>query len=549
MRMSALVGRRYKEQPSDATTPGHALLLRGGYVRPVAPGIHAWLPPALRIIHKIAGIVREEMDGIGGQEMQAAATAHEAGLLQACQNEFTSYTQLPLAVYQIQRHFEDDARCWGGLIQAREYLLNEAYSLHRSQEDLERFYARCAHAYHRIFARTGLLEVISATADTREGGEAAAHTFVLLTESGREAVAVSEDGAYRALPDVAQAAIKPFPEEPRPLEKVHTPNSKTIEELAAYLGVEKRRTAKAVFYDRDDTGKLVLAIIRGDREVCEAKLAKLIGTTPEAAPEDRIRAVGAEPGFASPVGLDPRKVRILVDHTVQQSNNLVTGANEVDYHFINFNLSRDLPDVSTVDMLQVADGDPSPGGNNVLRLRRGIRLGTIVQQGGAPCHALDMTYDDEHGMPCTPLLGYYTLAVDRLMSAVMEATCDTFGPKWPISIAPWQVHINALARGSHELTETADRLYRELTDAGLEVLYDDRDARPGVQFAEADLLGIPFRVIVGERGLKQGHFEWKRRDTDGSGTLPVDGAVATLRQWVAEALADMHKQAGTLTLA
>lgn len=577
MRMSKLVGARYKERPAEAVLDSHAFLLRGGYARQVANGIYSLLPPGLRVARKIEQIIREEMNRIGGQEVlmpvalpkelweesgryasvgselvrfsdrtghgMVLGMTHEEAVVHLCRNEINSHAQFPFMVYQIQTKFRDEPRSRGGLIRVREFTMKDAYSFHVSQDDLERFYEDCRRAYHRIFARAGLPQVVAVESDTGMMGGKVAHEFMLLTDAGEDTIVVCEETGYQANLDVACGRIQAFPEPLKPLEKVHTPNCRTIEEVAAFLGVESRQTAKVVFYDRDSEGKLVMVVVRGDRDVNESKLARIIRAIPAPAAEDRIRAVGTEPGFASPMGLDPWNVRLVVDHTVRESNNLVTGANEVDYHFMNYNLERDTPGVETVDIVQVQEGDRTSDGKGTLRFKRGIEVGNIFQLGDRYTRSMGMTYNDEDGKACTPIMGCYGIGVGRLVSSVMEACHDDYGPKWPISVAPWQVHLNAIKLNAPAVRETAETLYAALQKSGIEVVYDDRDARPGVQFADADLLGVPFRVIVSERNLQEGRIEWKRRDTGVSGTTPVERAVEILRDWIGEALRDIEKQA------
>ena len=354
---------------------------------------------------------------------------------------------------------------------------------------------------------------------------------------------VSSPTAVRSMNSCATGIIDGAPEAPLPLEKVHTPGCRTIDEVAGFLGVATRKTAKAVFYDHDSEGKLVFVVVRGDREVNEAKLARIIQAAPVPADEARIRSVGAEPGFASPLGIDREKVRLVIDHTVKSSNNLVTGANELDYHYTNFNLDRDLPGVETVDVVDIEEGDLAPDGKSRIVLQRGIEVGNIFQLGRKYTQSMGMTYDDEQGKAQVPIMGCYGIGVGRLMSSVMEVRRDEYGPKWPITIAPWHVQLNALKLDQPPVREAAEKLYLDLCAAGIEVLYDDRNARPGVQFADADLLGIPFRIIVGERNLKDGNLEWKRRDTGESGTIPLENAVETIAQWLREAMAQVERAA------
>lgn len=578
MRMSHMVGSRFKERPAEAAIESHALLLRGGYARQVSNGIYSLLPPGLRVVRKIERIIREEMDRIGGQEVlmplvqprelwdesgryesvghemvrfkdrtghdMVLAMTHEEGVVHLVRNEINSHAQLPFMVYQIQTKFRDEPRSRGGLIRVREFTMKDGYSFHTTQEDLERYYADCYKAYHRVFARAGLPQVVAVQSDTGMMGGKVAHEFILLTEIGEDTIVLCEEEGYVANMEVATGRIAHFPADPLPLEKVHTPGKQTIEEVAGFLGIPHTQTAKAVFYESDAEGKLVLAVVRGDRDVNEMKLAKIIGAMPAPASDGKIRAAGAVPGYASPMGLDPKKVRIVVDHTVAGSNNLATGANEADYHFKNFNLERDLPGTSTVDIVQVAEGDRGPEGRGAITLERGIEVGNIFQLGTKYSASMKMSYNDENGKAQTPIMGCYGIGVGRLMSSIMEVHRDDYGPIWPLSVAPWQVHLNALQMAkSPEVRETAETLYADLTARGVEVLFDDRDARPGVQFADADLLGVPLRLIVGDRNLKDGNIEWKRRDTGESGVVPVAEAANLVAGWIAEAVAALDAAA------
>ncbi|MCP4644185.1 MAG: proline--tRNA ligase [bacterium] len=577
MRMSEMVGNRYKERPAEAALESHAFLLRGGYARQVANGIYSLLPPGLRIVRKIENIIREEMDRVGGQEVlmpvalprelwdesgryeavgnelirfkdrtghdMLLGMTHEEAVVHLCRNELNSYAQLPFMVYQIQTKFRDEPRSRGGLIRVREFTMKDAYSFHTTQEDLERYYQECYRAYQRIFARAGVPEVAVVESDSGMMGGKVAHEFMLLTEVGEDTIVTTEDGSYLANLEVAEGQIAAYPEDPKPLEKVHTPNCKTIEEVAGFLGVETRQTAKAVFYDHDSDGKAVLVVIRGDRDVNEAKLAKVIQAEPIPASEERIRAAGSEPGFASPMGLDSAQWRVIVDQTVAASNNLVTGANEIDYHYTNFNLDRDLPGVDAVDICDVQEGDLSLDGGQPLVFKRGIEVGNIFQLGTRYTESMSMEYDDDQGQSQVPIMGCYGIGVGRLMSSVMEVRHDKYGPQWPITIAPWQVHINALKLAAEGVKDTAEQIYNECRKSGIEAILDDRDARPGSQFADADLIGVPFRIIVGQRNLKNGEVEWKRRDTGESGTLPVAEAVGAIREWIAEAYAAIEDSA------
>ncbi len=573
MRLSQLVGTRYKDRPAEATLESHAFLLRGGYARQVANGIYSLLPPALRVAHKIERILREEMDRVGGQEVlmpvalprelwdesgryqsvgnelarwrdrtghdMVLAMTHEEGVVHLCRNEISSYAQMPFMVYQIQTKFRDEPRSRGGLIRVREFTMKDGYSFHTSQADLERYYAEVYRAYQRIFARAGLPEVIAVESDTGMMGGGLAHEFILLCEAGEDTIAVAADGSYAANLEVARGKIEAYPAEPQALEKVHTPGTKTIEDVTGYLNVPAWQSAKAVFYDSDADGKLVFVLIRGDRDVNEMKLAKIIGKMPVPADEEKIKAAGAVAGYASPLGLDAAKFRLVVDHTVRDSNNLVTGANETDYHYKNFNLARDLAGVVTVDICAVAEGDLAEKTGSPLHLKRGIEVGNIFQLGTKYSKTMGMTYLDEAGRAQVPIMGCYGIGVGRLLSSVMEVRRDAHGPKWPITIAPWQVHICALRPDQEGVGAFAEKLYNDLTAMGIEALWDDRGAQPGVQFADADLLGIPIRAIVGGRNLKQGKIELKRRDTGEMELIDADKAAEAIAARVKQAAAEI----------
>lgn len=565
MRMSQLLGARFKERPADAVFDSHAFLLRGGYLRQVTNGVFSLLPPGQRVLHKLQAIVREEMERAGAQEILSsiarpsdwAIEANTGGriefddrsgramslgglceeaVVQLCRGELRSYSQLPFAVFQIQTEFRDEPRSRGALIQAREFMLQETYSFHTSQECLATAYEAWTDNYRRIFARTGLAGVVLAEAVPRPLCGELAHAFMLPCDAGGETLVACDSCSYRATLDAASGSVTPFPEAPKPLEKVHTPGLKTIRDVAAYVGVEPRQGAKAVLYDSDRDGRLVILVIRGDIEASEAKVARIIGKTPVPASEERILACGAVPGFATAMGLDPAKCRIIIDHTIAESGNFVCGANEIDWHYKNFNLERDLPGICTVDVAQLPDGARCAQCGGVLRYQDGLTLAALRDLGTRYTQSMDMSYMDEAGKARYPVVARFAMGLSRLLSAVVEARHDKFGPKWPMTLAPWQVHLHALKAHEDGVRSAADTLYSELQAAGIEVLYDDRDVSPGVQFAEADLLGAPIRILVGSRHLASGHVEYKRRDTGENGTLSLTDAVAAVRQWIDDAM-------------
>ena len=564
MRMSKLVGKTIRENPRDATCASHKFLVRGAYVRQVSSGIFSLLPLGKRVTDKIEAIVREEMDAVGGQEVlmpvvlpaelweesgryesvgaellrfkdrndkdMLLAMTHEEAVVHLAKSELSSHKQLPAVLYQIQTKYRDEARPRAGMIRVREFTMKDAYSFHASWECLDGFYEKARQAYVRIFERVGLKECLCIESDPGMMGGDVAHEFIALAECGEDVVFVSPDGSYMANREVASAAWNYGPkEEALPLEKVPTPGKKTIEEVAGFLGVEPEKTGKAVFY-ADPDGGLVFAMIRGDFEVNEAKLRKILGVSELVhADDDAIRSAGAEPGFASPLSLDASKVRIVVDASVAASSNLVVGANEEDFHYKNFNLERDLPSALPVDIAMVRDGDPCPVSGKPLRAARGIEVGNIFKLGVKYSEPMGCRFLDANGKSHPMIMGCYGLGVGRAMAAVVEQSYDDWGPIWPVSIAPYQVHICALDPKKGGVREAADKLYEELLEMGVEVLFDDRGAKAGAMFSDADLVGAPFRIIVSPKTLANGAVELKKRGEKDAETLDIGAAAGRVR--------------------
>ena len=548
MRMSQLVGRRIKEDPKDAKTISHKFMIRGGYVRPVSAGIYSLLPLGKRVVTKIEKIIREEMDKIDGQEVMMPvilpadlwkesgrydsvgaellrftdrngkpmilAMTHEEGICHLLRTEVNSYKQLPVMLYQIQTKYRDEARPRAGLIRVREFTMKDAYSFHTSQEDLEQYYYRCHEAYERIFRRVGMTNVLSIQANSGMMGGKVSHEFMAICDCGEDTVITNPDCSYRANREIAVAAWKFEKEAPLPLEKVHTPGSKTIEEVANFLQVKPENTGKAVFYQDARTGELIFVLIRGDFEVNEVKLANAV-KVPELkfADDAAIAAVGAVPGYASPIGVDGKKARIVVDRSAAESGNLVVGANEADYHYKNFNFDRDMAGAECIvtDIACVSEGDPCPLTGEPLVFSRGIEVGNIFQLGTKYSETMNCDFLDKDGKSHPMIMGCYGIGVGRAAAAVMEQNHDDYGPIWPISIAPYQVQICAVNPNKEGVQEVSDKLYADLQAKGLEVLYDDRGEKAGFMFNDADLIGIPFRIVVSPKTLADGEVEFKLR--------------------------------------
>ena len=568
MRMSKMLGRRIKEDPKDAKTISHKFLVRGGYIRGVSAGIYSMLPLGMRIIEKIEAIIREEMNRIDGQEVKMPVVlpaelweesgryqtvgeellrfkdrndkpmilgmTHEEAVVHLVRTEITSYKQLPIMAYQLQTKYRDEARPRAGLIRVREFTMKDAYSFHTSQEDLEKYYERAHEAYVRIYQRVGMKHVVSIKSNSGMMGGNVSHEFMSIADCGEDTIFLSPDmKSYKANREIAVSALKFEKTEPeKPLEKVHTPGQKTIEEVAKFLGVKAEQTGKAVFYAGPD-GKLIFVLIRGDFEVNETKLQNHLGI-PELkfANDDQIRAAGAVPGFASPVGIDPAKAVIVVDPSAAGTSNLVVGANETDYHYINFNYGRDLKDADVVDIAAVREGDPCPVTGQPLLMKRGIEVGNIFQLGTKYSKPMNCNYLDKDGKSHPMIMGCYGIGVGRTMASVVEDSHDDYGPVWPMSIAPYQIHLCALNPDKDGVGAAAEKLYDELTRLGVEVLFDDRGEKAGFMFSDADLIGIPFRAIVSPKSLAQGKVEFKLRTSRDAELLPVEDAAKILAEKV-----------------
>ena len=560
MRLSKLVGRRIKEDPKDAKTVSHKFLVRGGYVRPVSAGIYSLLPTGQRVVAKIEEIIREEMNKIDGQEVlmpvvlpaelweesgrygsvgaellrfrdrnnkpMILGMTHEEAVVQLARTELTSYRQLPAMLYQIQTKYRDEARPRAGMIRVREFTMKDAYSFHTDQADLEKYYARCHEAYVRIFQRLGMKNVLSIEANSGMMGGAVSHEFMALCDCGEDTIFYSPDRNYRANREVAYAAWKfEKPAEELPLEKVHTPNCKTIEEVADFLKVKAENTGKVVFYQNAITGELICALIRGDFEVNESKLANA-AMAPELkfADDESILNAGCVPGFASIIGIDAQKMKMIVDRSVAESGNLVVGANEADYHYINFNYTRDCDVNASIvtDIATVREGDPCPLTGEPLKMERGIEVGNIFQLGTKYSKPMNCNYLDVNGKSHPMVMGCYGIGVGRAMASVIEQSNDEYGPIWPISIAPWQVEVVAIGYDKPEVKAAADKIYEDLQAAGVEVLFDDRGEKPGFMFSDADLLGIPFRVVVSPKTMAENVAEFRRRDCRDAERIALD---------------------------
>jgi len=566
MRMSSLFSTTLREAPAEAQSDGFALLIRAGFIRQIAAGIFALLPLGARSIKKLEAILRDEMDAIGGQEVSLPvvlpadlwketgrwysvgselgrlkdrndrdlilAMTHEEAVGDLVRREIRSYKQLPRLVYQIQTKFRDDPRPRAGLIRVREFSMKDSYSLDSTWEGLDQQYSAHYKAYFRIYGRCGL-PVIAVKADTGMMGGHLAHEFMYLNPIGEDTIIICQQCGYNANRQVARFKKEPVGmESPLPLEKVHTPNAKTIEDLADFLHVPQSKTAKAVFMTASIQegdkmiDSLVMAIVRGDMELNETKLSNLINAKDlRPATEEEILASGAVPGFASPYGL--ANVLVIVDDLIPQSANLVAGANQVDYHFKNVNYGRDYSTENVADIVAARAGDACPECGSPLLAERGIEVGNIFKLGTWYSQKLGCYFQDENGVNQPVIMGSYGIGLGRLLGCVAEEHHDDNGLRWPVSLSPYSVHLVLLHGKQNDLPQqTCERLYQELQAAGIDVLYDDRVESPGVKFNDADLIGVPLRLTVSARSLENGGVELKFRDQLAREIIPLDQVVA-----------------------
>jgi prolyl-tRNA synthetase len=569
MRMTTLFGQTLREAPSGVEVAGHGLLLRAGYIRQLAAGIFSYLPLAKRSIGKIEKILREEMDAAGGQELSmpvvqpsdvwersgrysttgqelvrlsdrrnremVLAMTHEEIVAGLAASEVDSYQRLPRLVYQIQTKFRDDPRPRAGLIRAREFTMKDAYSLDRDERGLDQQYSTLYKAYFRIFARCGL-PAIAVGADVGIMGGSMAHEFMYLTPIGEDTILICDHCGYTANRQVARFR-KPIPEaeERRPVEKVATPGAGIIEMLAHSLEIPKSRTAKAVFLVATVEGseRFVLAVVRGDMELNETKLANAVGASGlrPALPEE-IMAVGAEPGYGSPLGVEVAIV--VVDDAIPASPNLVAGANEEGFHFLNVNYGRDFEADTVADIASAVDGSLCPECSDAMRAVRGVEVGNIFKLGTRYSEAFGASFLDRDGRRKPVVMGSYGIGLGRLLACIAEEHHDENGLVWPVSVAPYHVHFVAA-----EADEMADGLYERLVSAGVEVLYDDRPESLGAKFKDADLIGAPIRLSLTPRSLQGRGVEIKARGDAEGFVASIDEVVSVVKGKIADLEAEI----------
>lgn len=573
MRLSRAFGKTLREAPADAEMASHQLLIRANFVRPVGAGIYVFMPFGYRVLRKIWQIMAEEMDKINGQEMwmpnlhpaslwqatgrwdtfdvlfkvdggggreYALSATHEEIMSDLTLREIASYRDLPKMVYHISKKFRDESRARGGLMRLREFVMKDAYSLDTSEEALDDYYPKMVQAYYNIFERCGL-SVTTINADVGDMGGKTSQEFVIPHPQGEDVFIACETGDYAANVDAAEFVREgEKPADLSQLIKVATPDCKTIEEVADYVGVATSQTMKAVFYwrtapgQKEADGRFIFSLVRGDLEINEVKLINALGGgSLRVATDAEIKASGATPGYASAIGLDiahdPEQagIYLIADQSLEAGGNFVVGANDEGYHYTGANYPRDFVVTQIADIAQADSGHKCPQCGGRIEAHRAIEAGHCFKLGTRYSEAVNATFLDETGKPQLIYMGSYGIGLDRLMATIVEVHHDDDGIVWPDSVSPYQVHLMFVGKGE-EVRLAANEIYGDLKEQGVSVLFDDREASPGVKFKDADLIGIPWRVTVGARGLAQDSVEVKRRDQKERTMVPIDALVSSL---------------------
>lgn len=560
MLLSKLVCERMKEVPQDAKIKSHVLLVRAGFIKQVAGGIYTMTMPCQKMSLKIQKIIREEMDAEDGQEVlfpvvmprelweqsgryssigqemvrfkdrgdrdMLLGMTHEEAAVHLANHTVSSYQQLPMMIYQLQTKFRDEARPRGGLIRVREFTMKDAYSFHCDSADLEKYYYRMYDAYYRIFRRIGLKNFIDVKSDSGMMGGSVAHEFMLITPDGEDSIVFCNDCDYRANMEVAVSVIDRPEAEDEPMREIYTGEDKTIEEVCARLNIPASRTVKAVVYAvKGDSDELVVAFIRGDLEVNEAKLKKVLGKNVVA--YDGGISEDIVCGNIGAIGLSDKIVKVF-DKSLEGCKGMVTGANKPEYHIAGVNVARDFGNVTFVDVAKAAAGHRCPVCGGTLRVENGIEIGNIFQLGTKYTASMNMTVNGPDGTAFNPIMGCYGIGVGRAIGSIAQESNDEYGLILPMSVAPWQVHICALRYDDDAVRSKADKLYADLRAAGVEVLFDDRNCGAGVKFADADLMGMPIRVVISPKTLAEDKVEIKLRREKTAERVDLSEAVSEI---------------------
>lgn len=572
MRFSSLFGKTLKEIPSEADTTSHQLLLRAGMIQQLAAGVYSYLPLGWRVLRKIEQIIREEMDKVGGQELMLPSLqpfelwqksgrypafgktlftitdrrehtlvlgpTHEEIITDLVARFVQSYRDLPLLLYQIQNKFRDEPRSRGGLLRVREFIMKDLYSFHTDEADLDGTYQEMIQAYKNIYSRCGLPAVM-VEADSGAIGGKESHEFMLVTETGEDGIVHCAKCDYAANLEKAQSEKPKYEMKAAlPVEEILTPNIKTIEEVANFVGVAPYQTLKAVFYSAD--GELIFVVIRGDLEVNETKLRSLLKSSElRLATEAEVNAAGLVAGAASPVGL--KVIKIIADDSITLGSNFVAGANKPDTHLKNVNYPRDFEVNIMADIATARHEDGCPKCSGKLFSSLGIEVGHVFKLGTFLSEKLGAFFLDQNGVSRPIIMGTYGIGLGRLLAATIEQNHDDKGIVWPLSIAPYQVYLCPLRLEDKDVAETAEKVYRDLTNQNIEVLYDDRDDSPGVKFNDADLLGIPLRLTVSPRTLQSQSIELKWRKEKQTELLPLKAIAPKIDKLLRDAIKNQSK--------
>jgi len=566
MRFSKLFSKTLKEIPSEADTLSHQLLLRTGMIQQVATGVYSYLPLGWRVLRKIEQIIREEMDKAGGQELMlptlqpfelweetgrypsfgktlftvtdrrehtlVLGPTHEEIITDLVRRYVQSYRDLPLLIYQIQNKFRDEPRPRGGLLRVREFIMKDLYSFHTDEADLDRCYQEMIQAYKNVYSRCGLPSVI-VEADSGAIGGKESHEFMLIAETGEDEIIYCSNCDYAANVEKAMS-IKPKPEvkSPLPVEEISTPNIKTIEEVANFVDVPESQTLKAVFYSADD--EIVFVVIRGDLDVNETKLKNLLKCSElRLATETETKAAGLVAGSASPIGI--KAIKIVADDSINLGSNFIAGANKPDTHLKNVNYPRDFKTDLMADIAIARPGDNCPRCDGKLQSSHGIEVGHVFKLGIFYSEKMGASFLDQNGISRPIIMGTYGIGLGRLLAAAVEQNHDDKGIIWPMAIAPYHVYLCPLRLESPDIAATAEKLYKDLTNEKVAVLFDDRNDSPGVKFNDADLLGIPLRLTISPRTLESQSIEVKWRKEKQTQLLPLKGIAKGIKELVQEA--------------
>lgn len=575
MRWSQTLIPTMKETPEGAEIPSHVLMLRAGLINQLMAGAYTYLPLGYRALRKAEQIIREEMERAGAVEVHmpaitpihlweqtgrveafgnvliqfqvhrqgkkvqmALGPTHEEPITDLVSKYISSYRQLPLTLYQIQTKFRNEERPRFGVLRTSEFLMKDAYSFHANVEDLNKTYDRMYQAYCTIFRRCGL-DYLAVEAESGPIGGDASHEFMVISETGEDTVLFDPKSGYAANQERAETgkrAVERSTVEPKPLTKLHTPNVGSIEAVSKFLKCKPHQMLKTLIYTADD--QPIAVLIRGDHEANENKIRRAVGAKKLALAETKLveEVTGAPVGFAGPVGLK-KQVPIWADEDVAGMANMIIGANEGDHHYVGANLERDFKIDHFADLRNATAGDPSPKSDAKLELRHAVEIGHVFKLGTKYSQALGAKFLDDKEQQHTIIMGCYGIGVNRILASLIETKSNADGIVWPMSIAPYEVIVSSLNAQEAEVQAAAEKLYGELQALGIEVLYDDRDQRPGVKFKDADLIGIPLRVVVGGRGLKDGNLELKWRTKPAADVIPVAGAAEAIAKLVAEARA------------